>query len=230
MSDPTSSAPEPAADVTVTIELVRRAQKDDDQLAFNRLFERYYERLHAIVRLRMGAHLKSLVEPEDVIQETFIAALRSFDRFEVLDDASFIRWLSTIAINQIRGQADYHFAKKRDRRRDRALEGIRTAMRSGELKIDPPSPLPSPAAELDVREQLEEIVEAVNDLNDAQREVFVLRHFVYDQHTPWDEIAAAMGGTRDANATRVLHSRAVTRLLTAMRQRRDDKRAEAKGD
>src|SRR5262245_56509643 len=109
-------------DVTHSLDLVLRAQDGDSQ-ALNRLFERYYERVRRIVRLRLGHKLRESVDSGDILQETFIAAVRSIDNFEMREEASLINWLSRLAERQIIAAADYHGAKKRDQRRNVSLSG-----------------------------------------------------------------------------------------------------------
>jgi RNA polymerase sigma factor (sigma-70 family) len=114
---------------TKSVELVRRAQ-GGELPALNRLFERYYDRVRKIVRMRLGPNLGKYVETEDILQETFIAAVHSFDRFEVRDDAGLILWLSKIAEHQIQNAAAYHGAQKRDRRREVALRHVQDSVAS----------------------------------------------------------------------------------------------------
>ena len=62
--------------------LVRQAQ-DGDLEALGRLFERYYDRVRKIVRARLGRNLRAAVDSVDVMQDTFVAAVQAFDRFEM---------------------------------------------------------------------------------------------------------------------------------------------------
>jgi len=66
--------------ITRSLDLVLRAQQGDTD-ALNRLFERYYGRVQRIVRLRLGSRLREKVESGDILQETFIAAVRSLEDF-----------------------------------------------------------------------------------------------------------------------------------------------------
>ena len=65
--------------LTRSVELVRRAQAGE-RPALERLFERYYDRVRRIVRARLGPELRLRVESVDILQETFTAAVGSFDR------------------------------------------------------------------------------------------------------------------------------------------------------
>ena len=98
-----------------TFDLVHRAQRGD-QDALGRLFDRYYERVRKIVRMRLRSDLRSMLDSSDILQETFAQAVKGFDKFELRDKASVINWLSKIAQHKIFEGVDYHSAKKRDAR------------------------------------------------------------------------------------------------------------------
>src|SRR6185436_18440399 len=111
LSVPKPPPPKPD-DLTLTLDLLRRAQQGE-RPALERLLERYYERVRRIVRLRLGPSLRRRLESGDILQETFLAAVRNFARFELRDEGSFINWLAVLAENQIRDAADHHGAQKR---------------------------------------------------------------------------------------------------------------------
>jgi RNA polymerase sigma-70 factor (ECF subfamily) len=81
--------------------LVSKAQAGD-RGAFDALVGRYEKTLREIVRLRMGPQVQGKLEPEDVLQETFLRAFESIARFRWRDEAGFLRWLQSIAENRIR--------------------------------------------------------------------------------------------------------------------------------
>ncbi|MEN8148311.1 MAG: RpiB/LacA/LacB family sugar-phosphate isomerase, partial [Planctomycetota bacterium] len=65
------------------------------------------------VRIRLGAVLRRKMEPEDVLQETYAAALAVLDRFEDRGDDFLVRWLCRIAETTIRAAAEREGAAKR---------------------------------------------------------------------------------------------------------------------
>ena len=81
--------------------LVDRAQ-EGDRSAFEQLVEANRARLEALIRSRLGQHLRSEVEVEDVNQETLLQAFSSIARFRWQGEQSFVRWLGGIAENVIR--------------------------------------------------------------------------------------------------------------------------------
>jgi len=119
-------------DITQSLDLVQRAQQGDAQ-AMNRLCERYYDRVRRIVRVRLGSKLRESVDSCDIVQETFMAAVRALSNFELREGASLINWLSRIAEHQIIAQADFHGAKKRDH--DRVERLTSTSARSSTASV-----------------------------------------------------------------------------------------------
>jgi len=201
-------------EVTLSMELVNRAQ-DGDLEAYNRLFERYYERVLHIVRIRLGKHIKGFVEAEDILQETFISAIKTFDRFEMRHESSLIAWLARLAENKIREAVDYHHAKKRDRRRERALVHVRGAMASGSLHFDPPASIDLPIDKASDKELIKIMGECLGEMSDDHREVILLR--LYHKGS-WAWVAEQMGKPTDG-AARELFRRAKLSLIKLMSER-----------
>ncbi|RKY18571.1 MAG: hypothetical protein DRQ55_13065 [Planctomycetota bacterium] len=201
-------------DLTRSFELVQRAQ-DGDMEAYNRLFERYYLRVLRIVQIRLSTRVRGYLEAEDIIQETFIAAVRTFERFEMRHEAALIAWLARLAENKIREAVDYHHAQKRDRRREHALGYVRNAMASGTLVFDPPAPIELPVDQASTAELTALMEECLAELSDDQREVILLR--LYHKGS-WAWVAEQMGRPSEA-AARELFRRAKVALISKVGKR-----------
>lgn len=206
-------------DITKTLQLVKRAQKGDEA-ALNRLFERYFYRVRRVVRARMGERLRRWHDSVDIVQETFLTALRNFEKFEMRNEAAFINYLSKIAENQIRGVADYSEAEKRNSKRDVSLD----VMRSGDnaetnAQFDPASECATPSEAVAVEEEQALLDRIVNMLPEKQRELVLLRD--YTGHS-WAQIAEQTGRP-SPDAARVAHNVAKAELVLLLnRERRND--------
>lgn len=208
-----SEDPGESPDITVSLDLVRQAQGGEQQ-ALNRLFERYYERVRRIVRLRLGRQLRFSLESADILQETFIAAVQSFEAFEMRDEASLINWLSKLAERQIIAAADYHGAKKRDRRLEVPLPST--------LGSHSHQPLPvhfmaesTPALDhLAEAEQIEIVEQCIHQLPEEYRELIILRNYA---GACWESVAEE-SGRPSAAAARMMHARAMIELGKLVRQ------------
>src|SRR5262249_53073106 len=74
--------------------LVAEARRD--RARFVTLYERYFERVHRYVRMRVGDRAAS----EDVTSEVFVTALASLDQFR--GSGSFSAWLFRVGQNAVR--------------------------------------------------------------------------------------------------------------------------------
>jgi len=200
----------PDPDLTVTIDLLRSAQKGDKE-ALNRLLERYYERVRSIVRLRLGSRLRQRVESSDILQETFIAAVESFDHFELRDEASFINWLAKIAERQVLAAADHHNAQKRNPSREVSLH---RDDENSDLRIDPVASGLLPPDQLANREQTAMVEACIATLPEAYRELIILRNYA---GASWD-VVAAQTQRPSAAAARMMHAKAIVELGKAVRR------------
>ncbi len=80
-------------------ELIDRARKGDRN-AFDELTKRFSTRLRESVEKWSRFRLGNRVDADDVLQETFLRAYRSLERFEAPDrnnEESFLRWICGIA-------------------------------------------------------------------------------------------------------------------------------------
>jgi RNA polymerase sigma-70 factor, ECF subfamily len=191
-----------------TIDLVRKAQDGDTQ-ALQALFARYYERVRRMVRMRLGNALRHRMDSGDILQETFLEALRTFDRFEMRDQGSFINWLARLAENRIRDAADYHRAQKRDAGREVPLmPGDHST--SFDLGLKAGGLLPSEGA--DEAEQVQRLEVAIERLSDEDRELILLRNYA---GSSWDTVAR-LTGRPTPDAARVAHKQVIVRLSRLM--------------
>lgn len=201
-------------DLTVSVELVRRA-KAGDREALERLVQRYYPRVWNIVRLRLGPKLRERVDSQDILQETFIQAVLSFDHFEMRDEASLIKWLATLAERQINAAADYHGAQKRDRRREVALPAVQPSANTTRLQFDVSATVSGPLDKIAASEEMHVVEECIRALPEEYRELIEWRDYA---NAGWEEIARHTKRP-SAAAARVMHARAMVELGKLVRGR-----------
>jgi len=192
-------------DVTRSIDLIQQAQSGDRE-ALNKLFARYYERVRRIVRLRLGRRLRATVDSGDILQETFIHAVRAIQNFEVRDDASLTNWLSRLAERQIIAQADYHGAKKRDSKRSVPLEV--SAGDDEPFEIAYADDQTRPLERLADAEQAGIVEACIAELSEEHRELILLRNYA---GASWEAVAEELGRP-SAAAARMMHARAMVEL------------------
>jgi RNA polymerase sigma-70 factor, ECF subfamily len=197
------------------IESARRGER----AAFDELFRASRSRLKSLVGFRMGYELRSRLEVDDVLQETFLAAFSSIGDFRGGGPVSFELWLARIAEHVIRRLRRYHAARKRCASREISLSdvlivGPRQRRRRHPLEDSEVSPL-----ELaEQTERMDHLYEAIERLAGDRRKVLILAHI---RGLSLDEIAAAMH--RGKAACSML-------LLRAVRDLRESLAKQGRGD
>ncbi len=169
---------------------VERARGGSSE-AFRELVERHSR---AVFRLayRMTGNEQ---DAEDTVQETFLRAYRQLGRFD--SRSKFSTWLFAIASN-----CSLDLIRARKRRRETDSEPVQPAI---------PAADPSPERLMLSREVRQRLSAAMDELSDAERTAFVMRHF---EGVPIDEIARVLG--RPNGAARHSVFRAVAKLRRAL--------------
>lgn len=139
------------------------AAKRGDRDAFERLLDRFRNRIEFWVATKMGPHLRARLTADDVLQETFLHAHESLSAFEDRGHGSFLRWILSIATNRIRDLNKHHTAQKRDVQREAGTPEDRAASGS------------SPGARAARTELLTTLVRALEAVPVPEREVVILR-------------------------------------------------------
>ncbi len=142
------------------LDLIARFRKGD-RSAFEALVDRYLDRVARVARRFLGdAH-----EAQDVTQETFLALYQVLPSWK--PEAALFTWLYRTAVN---------LSLKRARQRARPLP------------VPARAAAPEPAA--GPVERLQALDDALAELSERQREVFLLCH---EQQVPLSEIARRLG-------------------------------------
>jgi RNA polymerase sigma-70 factor (ECF subfamily) len=141
---------------------VRDAQRGSAD-ALEKLFRAHWPRAYRAALLVVG----DAAAAEDIAQESFLAAVRSLDRFD--RRRPFGPWLHRIVVNRA-----IDFTRARRLRREIDLERVAEPAR----------------AERDLDSRAEEIAVALSSLGPEQRAVIVLRYLL--EYTP-GEIAELLG-------------------------------------
>lgn len=198
-------------DPTESIALLVRAQRGD-RVALDDLLARYQRRLLRVVRLHLGRELRGHLESVDIVQATNAVAFRQIGDVDAGDEAGLLRWLTRIAIHQIRGQYDYHRAQRRDVRRiARDGDPFGDDDPDGDPRADLAASQTAPPERVARAELREMLDDAVESLPSAQRRVVLLRDYCgWD----WTEIAPELD--RSVPAAKQLHQRAWLALREAL--------------
>jgi RNA polymerase sigma-70 factor, ECF subfamily len=97
-------------------ELVERAVRGD-RAALGDLLLAHLDGLERHVSAKLPDHIRSLVAPDDVVQEALVQAIRGIAGFQSRGPASFRNWLWSIADHEVRQTVERLGAQKRGGRR-----------------------------------------------------------------------------------------------------------------
>ena len=183
-----------------------------DTEAVARLFDRHRARLRRMIEVRLDDRLAGRIDPSDVLQESFLDVQNRLHELRNVDVPLFV-WLRAKVANRLIDLHRFHVgAKKRSARREISLfRGAMPRASSSSLASQLLGRMTSASnaamrAEIRVRVQ-----EALNGMEDMDREVLVLRHF---EDLSNAETAATLQISANAASNRYI--RALKRLKTAL--------------
>ena len=162
-------------------------------LALDRLLLEHYPKLAARVDQKLPSELRSVVAPEDIIQDTFADAFRAIAGFRPEGTGAFYRWLTAIADNRLTDAVRSHNAAKRGGGRARAEGPCRNSIGAlvGLVAVSERTPSRSAGG----HEAAAAVQVALAGLKDEHREALSLR---YLEGLPVAEAAGRLGKTEAA--------------------------------
>ena len=166
-------------------ELVRRA-RGGDLAAFGELVARYQSRAVRLAWTLAGG------DAEDAVQEAFVKAYRSLDRFR--DGAAFRPWLFAIVANEARNRRRSAGRRERLAVRARASEPSTSGVGRGS----------SPEDEAIAADRRRRLAAAIETLGDRDREVIACRWFAELSESEMAEVLACRPGTVKSRISRAL--------------------------
>ena len=152
--------------------------REGSQADFNRLYERYFQRVYTFAYVRVRNH----ADAEEIAQETFTAVFRSIEAFR--GQSSLLSWLYGIAKNTVNNHL------RRIKAREAWLERAEP-----DLWVTRAVNAATPEDELSLRRYADAIHQRLDSVAEWQVEVFVLRHL---EDLPIREIARRMARSNDA--------------------------------
>jgi RNA polymerase sigma-70 factor (ECF subfamily) len=184
--------------------------KEGDRAALEKLCKVYGERVHWIVRFRMGTEIRSKLDSMDLVQDAFVLALENLGDFTYRDEGDFLRWLSKIAENRIRDNVKKLHADKRNIRKEVSLRN-RVSTTQGSL-VGAPGPVATttPSVIMSKKEDLDKLEKAIDELRPEYREAIILKKI---EGLSYKEIGNRLGKSTDAVG--MLVSRAMISLINA---------------
>jgi RNA polymerase sigma-70 factor (ECF subfamily) len=191
-----------------TERLFGKARAGDGE-ALAELWSHYRGRLRAMVRLRLDRRLQGRLDPSDVLQDAFVAVAKRFPEYARAPEMPLYLWLRFLTGQKLTDLHRQHLgAKMRDAGQEIALHrgGVPQAS-SASLAAHLLGRLTSASRAAIRAETRLRVQEALNSMDELDREVLTLRHFEMLSN---DETALALGIKKSAASNRYV--RALKRL------------------
>lgn len=193
-----------SADNAHDTQLLARLRSGDER-ALAEFVEANRPALMGFLHARIGGHLAKKVEPEDILQDACLEAIRSLDKAP-LAEWDPLHWLFQVCERKIiDAHRKFFESQKRDAAREASIpDGSDMAGGLGNLLA---ASMTTPSAAFSRDQRQLRVLAAIDTLPEDQREALRLRYLV---GLPSKEIAQKLGKTD--GAVRVMLSRSLARL------------------
>ncbi len=153
---------------------------------FLRQLEAARLRICVAIRARIPAQLRSVIDADDVWQETTLAAMNSAASFQWQGDLAFLRWVMTIAKRTLTAISRHHLGRDLDRPHQVPIEDLAEIIYRTST---------GPATAAQRKDDIERVLRAVRRLPPVQRDVLTLDlvHLM-----TYEEMAAALDKSKAA--------------------------------
>ena len=192
----------------------RQSLLDGGPTALASLFSNYRDRLERIVGFRLDPRIRGRIDAADILQEVWLEVAGRLQSFLDAADVSFFVWLRQQTLQTLVDVHRRHFRQKRDVNREIRFSSTGTSdgtsLSIAQFLIDQ---LTSPSQVIANAEEMQWLQEALNSMNEVDREVLALRHFEQIGNA---QVAEILGLTPTAASNRYL--RAAARLSEIMQR------------
>lgn len=187
---------------------------DGGPAAVAAIYERHRERLERIVTFRLDPRIRRRVDPGDILQEAWLEIARRVSDYSGSTGVSVFVWMRQLTLQTLVDVQRRHFRNKRDVNREIRLgagDGDQTSLSIAHFLVDQ---ITSPSAVAVRAEELQYLQQALNSMNETDREILALRHF---EQLSNNQVAEILGLTATAASNRYL--RAAARLGEILERR-----------
>ncbi len=183
--------------------------KSGDADAVNALMDRHRLAIRRMVQMRLDHAVARRVDASDVVQDVLFEASRRMEDYISNPSMPFHLWLRQLAKDRIIDMHRRHRgAQRRSVDREQRLSSLGNDEQStADLASFLKDAELTPAAATVRKEMEQRFLEAVNELDEADREMIMMRHF---EHLGNSEVAEALGLSAPAAGMRYL--RAIRKL------------------
>jgi RNA polymerase sigma-70 factor (ECF subfamily) len=158
---------------------LRNRLRGRDPEALAELFSEHRDRLWRMASFRMDRRLIGRIDPEDVLQETYLAAAARLEHYDADASSSPFVWLRMVLMQTLTDLHRHHLGTQmRNAYREVALPGCHyPQMTSASLAAQLVGHFTSPSQAAAYEEMLAKVEQAVGAMDPLDQEVLALRHF-----------------------------------------------------
>ena len=193
--------------------LLLKELRNGREEAYVELFDLYSQQLLKIIRFRLSRRLATRVDPEDVLQEVFLAGQKRIDNLVASPTESFLIWVRMILRQTIVDLIRYHLGAQR-RSANREVSNARKIYTSDEsfsMASRLMANTASPSAVFSKKEMISRVEQCLERLSPNDREIIALRHY---EELGNKEVAEVLGIAEKAASIRYV--RALAKLKSAL--------------
>ncbi len=208
-------AREPEIDETRELEPMRDQPAEVDRNALAESFAEHRERLRRMIDFRLDSRLLGRISTSDVLQESYIDALKRLPHYHADSGMPFFLWLRWVTMQRLVEVHRQHLgARMRDAGREISIDrhaGGDSLSASTARMAELMGNLTSPSQAAERAETLAYLEQALDRLEPIDREVLALRHF---EELSNQEVASVLGIQTAAASKRYV--RALDRLKESL--------------
>lgn len=192
-----------------------------DSAAREELLEMHRDQLTRMVATRIDKRLAQRVDASDVVQEATIEAARRLPEYLADPSMDFYLWLRWIARDQLIDMHRQHLeSQKRDAGREVSIDAIHADHSAAALAGVLAGDLTSPSGAMQKTQEQAAVREAIQQLDPADREILVLRHY---EQLSTRQAAEVIGMSKSGAGKR--HVTALRKLKEVLNSKLVDERA-----
>ncbi len=186
-----------------------------DPQALGQLMSKYQDRLLRVINFRIDRRLRRRVDAADVVQEAFVEAAQRTGDYDATHNIPFFLWLRYLALQKLAQLHRHHLGvQARDAAREVSIFQCATPQAtSAILAAQLLGSLTSPSRAALRAESKLQMEQALNEMDEIDREIVALRHF---EQLSNQETAELLNISQSAASNR--YFRALKRLKSVMDQ------------
>jgi RNA polymerase sigma-70 factor (subfamily 1) len=193
------------------LERALQVARNGDMSQLGGLFDVYRGYLLTIAREKLAPELAVKAAPSDIVQDTYLKAIRAWGDFRGSTELEFQEWLKQILLTMLDSARErFRDAAKRDLAREVSLHG---GTNGDGRAFDLAALGDSPSSLARAAENAQLVERALSELSPGDRQVIQLRIF---EGLPFEEVGERLGCS--AKAASRLWSRAITNLTAELRR------------